>query len=66
MEKDNFPNKPTPAAIRAELRESGAWDNDELADDDANWQRLIWIAAGNINDEEKPDCSKPISQKTAA
>ncbi len=58
MEKDNFPNRPTPDKIRAELAEYGAWDAAELADDEANWRRLIWLAAGNIQDEEKPDCSK--------
>ena len=34
--------------IRDELREYGAWDADELADDDANRERIVWIAAGDI------------------
>lgn len=42
----------TPEALRAELKEYGAWDEPELADDDANWRRIIWIAAGNIQDEK--------------
>lgn len=62
IEKDNFPNKLTPDKIRAELKEYGAWDAEELANDDANLDRLIWIAAGNIQDEENPDCSDPVSQ----
>lgn len=33
--------------IRAELREYGAWDVEELADDAANRERIVWIAAGN-------------------
>lgn len=40
-----------PAAIRAELREYGAWDETELSDDNANRQRVLWIAAGNIREE---------------
>jgi hypothetical protein len=39
------------AAIKVELKEYGAWDADELDDQDANWRRLIWIAACNIADE---------------
>lgn len=38
--------------IRAELKEYGAWNQEELSDDDANQRRLLWIAAGNIQDEE--------------
>lgn len=50
----------TPEAIRSELSEYGAWDSEDLLDDDANWQRLVWIAACNIADEENPDCSEPL------
>jgi hypothetical protein len=45
------PDELTPDALRLELKEYGAWDANELADDDQNWQRLIWIAAGNIKEE---------------
>ena len=38
--------------IRAELREYGAWDVVELAYDAENRQRIVWIAAGNIVEEE--------------
>ena len=34
--------------IREELREYGDWDDAELADDEANRRRIVWIAAGNI------------------
>ena len=60
METDNFPNKPTPAEIRAELAEYGAWDDAELADDAANWRRLVWCAACNIAEDDAPDCSEPL------
>lgn len=44
-----------PAAdIAAELRECGAWDDDELTDHDANLNlnlnRILWLACGNIVD----------------
>ena len=58
---DNFPNQPTADKIRAELGEYGAWDETELADDAANFRRLIWSAANNIAEDETPDCSAPIS-----
>ena len=60
IDADNFTNKPTADKIRAELKEYGAWDEAELADDALNFTRLVWIAAGNISDEEKPDCSEPV------
>ncbi|MBK7823029.1 MAG: hypothetical protein IPJ61_18770 [Tessaracoccus sp.] len=40
-----------PEKIRAELKEHGAWDAAELADDNANRERIIWIAAGNITED---------------
>lgn len=45
------PDDITPEKLRAELKEYGAWDANELADDDANWHRIIWLAAGNIKEE---------------
>ena len=39
-----------PAILRDELREDGAWDENELADHDQNLQRLLWLAAGDIVD----------------
>ena len=39
-----------PDKIRAELREYGAWDDTELADDSANRDRIVWCAACDIAD----------------
>jgi hypothetical protein len=44
-------NKIDPDDIRAELEEYGAWEREELSDNAANRERIIWIAAGNIIDE---------------
>jgi hypothetical protein len=41
----------TPAELAAELKEYGAWDADQLKDDDENWQRILWIAATNIMED---------------
>jgi hypothetical protein len=38
--------------LRDELREYGAWDADELADHDANLNRILWIACGDICEAE--------------
>ena len=37
--------------IRDELREYGAWDDEELADHERNKMRFLWIAAHNVADE---------------
>jgi len=39
-----------PAALRAELKEYGAWDADELSDHNANLDRILWIAACDIQE----------------
>lgn len=49
------PSEVTPAKLKAELKEFGAWDAAELADDSENWRRILWIAAGNIRDEASQD-----------
>ena len=36
--------------IRRTLKRYGAWDADELADDDANRARILWIACGDIRE----------------
>lgn len=36
--------------LRKELREYGAWDDDELQDHQQNLIRILWIAAGDIQD----------------
>lgn len=50
-DKITRPDEITPEALRSELKEFGAWDSQELDDDSQNWHRLIWIAAGNIKEE---------------
>ena len=45
------PTDCTSDALHAELSEHGAWDEEQLADDDANWARIVWIAACNIREE---------------
>lgn len=37
--------------IRAELKEYGAWDAAQLADDSQNRARIVWCAACNIREE---------------
>ena len=46
------PDKCTPEKLASELKDHGAWDAGELADDAANWRRIVWIACGNIKDEK--------------
>ena len=41
------------ATISAELRECGAWDDLELKDEQANRERITWIAACDIIEEIK-------------
>lgn len=46
-----------PRDLRECLRGYGAWDDDELADDDANRRRILWIACGNFRDfQVAPEC----------
>jgi hypothetical protein len=40
-----------PELLRAELKEYGAWDSQELSDHDQNLQRILWLAAGDIREE---------------
>ena len=37
--------------IRATLAGSGGWDADELADDDENRKRFLWLVAGTIAED---------------
>lgn len=39
--------------IREELKEYGAWDDQELSDDEENRIRIMWIACGDISTEGK-------------
>lgn len=46
------------AKLRLELQEYGAWDASELADHDANLSRFLWLACGELSDEELCDCGE--------
>ena len=41
--------------LRNELSEYGAWDADELADHDANLDRILWLACADICEYEMED-----------
>lgn len=45
---DNIPS----ALLASELKEYGAWDENELSDHSQNLQRILWIAAGDISDSK--------------
>lgn len=42
-----------PAALRAELREYGAWEAHELTDHGRNLRRLVWLACCDV--AERPE-----------
>jgi len=55
--------------IRDDLREMGAWDEEELANDVENRLRFVWIAAGHIaedydEDEEQEKASEWLNDRT--
>ena len=43
-------DKIKPAALTNELRDFGAWDDEELSNHEANIQRILWIACGDISE----------------
>ena len=43
--------KISPDLVRQELEEYGAWSDEEPADDEANWMRLLWVGACDIVEE---------------
>lgn len=45
------PTECSPENLAAELKEYGTWDSDELADDDENWNRIVWIACCDLKEE---------------
>ena len=47
-----------PAVLSAELKEYGAWDDEERTDHDQNLQRILWLAAGDITEQEGCDCGE--------
>ena len=46
------PESITPDKLKAELKEYGAWDDEQLNNDADNWLRLIWCAACNLKEEK--------------
>ena len=44
-----------PGLLSRELAEWGAWDAEELLDDDQNRARLLWLACGDIVDNFRDD-----------
>lgn len=47
--------KIAPEKIAKELREYGAWDDEELKSEADNHMRIVWIAACNITEEYYPN-----------
>ena len=41
-----------PAVVAAALKEYGAWDSQELANHTDNLERLLWIACGDLVDQQ--------------
>ncbi len=39
--------------LKKELSEYGAWEKEELEDHNENLQRILWIACGDINEENR-------------
>lgn len=54
------PWEPTATRIREELAEHGTWDETELADEEANWSRLLWLGAWNVFEDDERDSSEPV------
>lgn len=45
----------SPEVIRAELKECGAWSDDELRDDDENRHRFLWVLAWAAYEQGLPE-----------
>lgn len=45
-------NKIDKSKLVLELSEYGAWEENELQDHESNLDRILWIACGNIIDEQ--------------
>lgn len=39
-----------PRQVRSHLKGYGAWDEEELADDDQNLTRVLWLACGDFRE----------------
>lgn len=44
-----------PQDVARDLSEYGAWDEGDLKDDEANRERFLWTASGQVADGEDPD-----------
>ena len=42
-----------PALLRAELREYGAWSDEDLEDHEHNLARILWLGASHIVEEQR-------------
>ncbi len=51
-------SKIEPAVLSAELKEYGAWSPEELADHPQNLQRLLWLAGGDIRENNGCTCGE--------
>jgi len=40
-----------PETLKTELKEYGAWSEEELSDHEQNTRRWLWICCGNITEE---------------
>lgn len=47
-----------PSVLSGELKEYGAWDAEELKDQDQNLLRLLWLAACDITEQKGCDCGE--------
>ena len=47
------PERATPELLAACLKEYGAWDKEELEDDEQNWKRWVWIACHDLRDADE-------------
>lgn len=50
--------KLNPETLISELKEYGAWNAEELADHAQNLQRILWLAGGDIKDNNGCDCGE--------
>lgn len=50
-----------PAIVAGELQGYGAWDEEELRDHQANLERLLWIASGDLVDTPEEDLEEALS-----
>jgi hypothetical protein len=49
---DNQLKAISPELLISELKECGAWDSEELANHEDNLDRLLWLACGDLVDQQ--------------